>query len=36
MSISDREDANRKRLLGIIQQIPNGVPNGWEKEIYWK
>lgn len=34
MNISDSEDANRKRLLGIIQQIPNGVPDGWEKETF--
>ena len=25
------EDENRKKLLKIIKQIPNGVPDGWEK-----
>lgn len=29
--MSDIEDANRKRLLNIIKQIPSGVPDGWEK-----
>ena len=25
------EDANRRRMLDIIGQIPKGVPDGWEK-----
>ena len=34
MGVSERDDANRKRLLGIIQQIPSSVPDGWEKETF--
>ncbi len=30
----DMEDANRKRLLDIIQRIPAGTPNGWQKETF--
>ena len=26
------EDANRKRLLALLERIPRGVPAGWEKE----
>ena len=29
--MNDIEDANRIRLLNIIKQIPDGVPDGWEK-----
>lgn len=29
--MNDIENANRKRLLNIIKQIPSGVPDGWEK-----
>lgn len=31
---NDIENENRKRLLGIIRQIPNGVPVGWEKTTF--
>ncbi len=28
------EDENRKKLLKIIKQIPNGVPDGWGKTTF--
>ena len=34
MNISDMEDANRNRLLDIVQRIPAGTPDGWEKTTY--
>ena len=34
MNISDMEDANRNRLLDIVQRIPVGIPDGWEKTTY--
>jgi len=32
--MSDVEAANRKRMLDIIQRIPSGVPDGWERETF--
>ena len=26
-----REKSNRKRIFKILEQIPEGIPNGWEK-----
>ncbi len=34
MNISDMEDENRNRLLDIVQRIPAGIPDGWEKTTY--
>ena len=34
MNISDMEDENRNRLLDIVQRIPVGIPDGWEKTTY--
>ena len=34
MNISDMENANRNRLLDIVQRIPAGIPDGWEKTTY--
>ena len=34
MNISDMEDTNRNRLLDIVQRIPAGIPDGWEKTTY--
>lgn len=34
VNMSDIEDANRKRLLNIIKQIPSGVPDGWERTTF--
>ncbi len=34
MNISDIEDAHRKRSLEIVQRIPSGTPDGWEKTTF--
>ena len=34
MHMKEIEDANRKRMLDIIQRIPTGTPDGWEKMTF--
>lgn len=34
MNLNDIEAANRKSMIDIIQRIPAGIPDGWEKETF--
>ena len=34
MNMTNIEDTSRKRLLSIIQHIPTGIPDGWEKTTF--